>query len=356
VSFIAPLGTNWMDSHLYTNKMSLNVLGGYSYGNLYFEFGTLYNVNLHYTSGLQIAGLVNWSGKTKNAIQLAGVFNTSMDGNAILQVGHLFNIAKGSTVQFAGLFNFVEKSKLQLSGFNLATDTTTVQLGGVLNVAKESTFQVGGLLNVAEKSTIQLSTLLNVAKEVNGLQLGLINNAEDMNGISIGFISFIKNPTKRELEVGASESFNTFVSYKSGVKRFYNITTVGINYIDKPIIYGIGFGFGTQIDWKEGWANEIELMLCDIFEGRHPLIARLFLKEYESDILYQLKIKTSKQLNDYFKIFFGPVFNFTVSHYKNPNTEKVGSSLSPWSVWKKEGEKTTLNSWIGFEGGVGVCF
>jgi hypothetical protein len=332
LSFITPLGTNGIDSHLIANKVSLNILGGYSYGNRYFELGSLYNVNLHFTEGFAAAGLFNYSGNTKNAVQLAGLLNASMDGNAGAQIGGIANIAKESTFQLGGISN-------------ITTGITGSQISGIVNIAKESTFQLGGISNISLGTTgTQISPILNIAKEVNGLQFGLINYAEDMNGVPIGLISFVKNSKgKPEFEIGFSDSLNTFISFKFGINKFYTIFSGGINYINNPTLMAYGFGFGTHMDWADGWGSQIELVGYHIFKD----------EKYHWDsngddlsLLNQLKIKGSKQFNDYFKVSFGPVFNLTIRRGDRED-------LSLWSMRERTG-KTKLKSWVGFEVGGGV--
>ena len=368
-SFVAPLGSNWLDSHLITNKASFNVLGGHSYGNLYFEFGSLYNINLYLTRGFQMAGVFNWSGGTDNAVQFAGVFNTSTDGNAAVQFGGVVNIASESTAQFAGagnvtagstgtqmggVFNFASESTAQFAGAgNVTAGPAGTQMSGVFNFAQGAAFQSASVLNISDGSTgTQMSPVLNIAKEVNGLQLGLINISGTMNGVPVGLFNVVKNNGKFDFEIGFSESLNTFMSFKMGVQKFYTIFSGAINYLDNPTLYMAGVGFGTYVDLMtgSGWGYSIELMCYDIIKE----------KKYSDDLnmLTQFKIIISKQFGDYFKVFAGPVGNFTISRYENPSTGKIGTTLSPpWSsIWKKEKEKDkiTLDSWIGFEAGVGI--
>jgi hypothetical protein len=326
--------------------------------------GSLFNANFYLTKGLQMAGLFNYSGKTENAVQFAGVFNTSIDGNAVAQFGCVFNVAKESTTQFAGVAN-------------ITAGDTGVQLASVLNIAKESTVQLGGVVNISigaagtqwsgvvnysGGSTSQLSVLnismgatgtqlgvLNIAKEVNGLQLGVINYAEDMNGLPIGLISVVKNGGKREFEVGFSEGLNTFASFKFGVNKFYTIISGGIDFIDNPIIYGFGLGFGTHIDWFDGWGNQVELMSYQLYRGKKWIID----DDIDMNMLAQLKFRVSKQFNGYFKVFLGPTFNLTILRLANSNADDI-TTLSPWSLWKNDSKKTKLNSWIGVEGGVSI--
>lgn len=289
ISFISPFGTNGAQSHLVTNKVSINLLGGYSYGNTVFEFGGLYNVNTNQTRGFQFAGLSNYSGNTDNAVQFSGITNIATDG------------------------------------------ITPFQFAGIANVADE----VKGL---------QFAGIVNVAKRVKGVQLGLINCADESDGVSVGLINIVKKGGKQEFEVSFSEALNTAVSFKLGTDKFYTIFSGGVNYITKPVEYAAGLGFGTHMDWKKGWGNQIEAMGYALTENG----------SFETDalnMLTQLKLTVSKQFAPHFKTFAGPVVNMTVSDCVNPETGDKGSYLSPWSMWKNNGSSTHLNGWIGFTAG-----
>lgn len=288
VSFISPFGTNGTQSHLTTNKVSFNILGGYSYGNTAFEFGSLYNVNTNFTKGFQFAGIANYSGNTQNAAQFAGITNIA---------------ASGSTP-----------------------------------------FQFAGIANVADEVTgLQFAGIANVAKKVKGVQFGLFNYADESDGVSIGLINIVKNGGKQEFEIAFSEALNTAVSFKLGTDKFYTIFSGGINYINKPVEYAAGLGFGTHINWKKGWGNQIEAIGYALTEQG----------EFQKgiNILNQLKFTVSKELAPHFKVFAGPVLNMTVSDHVNPQTGAIGSSLSPWSMWKSSNGNTQLNSWVGFTAG-----
>ncbi len=305
MSFISPLSTNGMHAHLTTNKVSLNLLGGYSYGNTAFELGGIYNVNTHFTKGLQLAGIMNYSGNTQNAVQVAGIAN----------------VAKGGT--------------------------TPLQIGGIANVAKKvQGVQLAGIANVADKvHGLQLAGIVNVANELHGVQFGLINIAKNSeNGTPIGLINIVKEGGKHELEVAFSEAIHTTVSYKLGTDRFYTIFSGGINYINQPVNYAAGLGFGTHVDWKNGWGNQIEVLGYALSEeGTFP---------EKLNMLTQLKFTVSKDIAKHFKIFAGPVLNMTVSQYTNPETGELGSTMSPWSMWEHTSDKTNINAWVGLSAGV----
>lgn len=302
LSFISPMGTNGIQSNRVTNRISLNILGGYSYGNRAFELGGLYNVNARLTKGVQVAGLVNYSGKAYGAVQVSGITNIASDGNA------------------------------------------SVQISGVANVAKGANVQIGGVVNTAKRANLQIGSVLNVAKHLKGVQIGLINYADSCDGVAIGLINIVKHGGKHEFEVSFSESLNTAISFKLGTDNFYTIFSVGANYFKKPIQYAYGLGFGTHQNWGRRWGSQVEAVGYQLSEDgkfRGGL-----------DLLTQLKFTVSKQFANHFKIFAGPVLNMTISDYVNPQTGSVGSSLAPYSLWDRQIGKTKLNAWVGFTAGV----
>lgn len=285
----SPLGTNGAKSHLTTNKVSINLLGGHSYGNTVFEFGGLYNVNTHLTQGTQFAGIVNYSGHSDKASQVAGIANIAPTG------------------------------------------TTPCQFSGIANLTEEVT-------------GLQFAGIVNIAKRNNGLQFGLVNYAEEADGLSLGLINIVKHGGKQEVEVSFSEALHTAVSFKLGTDKFYTIFSGGVNYIDTPVEYAAGLGFGTQMNWKNGWANQIEAIGYALTED----------KDFPSklNMLTQLKFTVSKELAPHFKVFAGPVVNMTISKYVDPDTDKVGCSLSPYSMWSNDSKNTRLEGWVGFSAGV----
>ena len=290
LSLLSPLGTNGVSSGHTTNKVSINLVGGHSYANKSFEFGSVYNVNLDHTSGFQFAGVVNYTNESRNAAQFAGVTNIAKSG--------------------------------------------------------ETPFQFAGILNVADNVTgLQFAGVVNVAKEVRGVQFGVVNYADTCSGVPIGLFNIVKRGGKQEFEVGLSDAFNTYASFKLGVDRFYTIFSAGVNYLlhSEPI-YGVGMGWGTNISWKKaGWANQIEAVGYYITEDGEFRLG--------TNVLAQLKFTFSKQIWPHFKVFAGPTFNLTVSDYENPETGVTGSTLKPYSIFHTNG-KAAVNGWVGFAAGV----
>lgn len=284
-SFISPIGTNGMNSHETVNMVSVNLLGGYSYGNKVVEIGGIYNVNIGFTKGLQIAGMVNYSHKGVNPVQLAGLANIVKKGDVPFQL--------------AGIFNYSECC----NGF-------------------------------------QMAGVVNVAKRVKGVQLGLVNIADESDGVSVGLINVVRNGGKYEFEVSASEALNTALSFKLGTNRLYTIFSGGVQYWIMPVEYALGIGFGTHLDWKYGWANQIELL-------GYSYSSNQSFKSDELNCLLQLRLPVSKQIRPHFKIFAGPVVNMTLA-----DNGKNRDSLFPWTMWHNDGRSTELKGWIGFCAGV----
>ena len=289
LSLLSPLGTNGVSSGQVTNKVSVNLVGGHSYANKGFEFGSVYNVNLGYTSGFQFAGVVNYTNESRNAAQFAGVTNISRSG--------------------------------------------------------KTPFQFAGVLNVADNvSGLQFSGVVNVAKEVRGVQFGVVNYSDTCSGVPVGIFNIVKHGGKQEFEVGVSDAFNTYASFKLGVDRLYTIFSAGVNFLHSEPIYGVGMGWGTDISWKKtGWANQIEAVGYYITEdGKFQL---------GTNVLAQLKFTFSKQIRPHFKVFAGPTLNLTVSDHVNNETGVIGSSLKPYSIFHTNGN-TAVNGWAGLTAGV----
>lgn len=289
LSLISPLGTNGIQSNRTTNRVSINVIGGYSHANEIFELGGVYNINLDHVSGVQISGIMNYSRSSLRALQ------------------------------FAGIANVVRKGDI------------TLQVSGIANVSD----RVRGL---------QLAGIVNVAKSMSGVQIGLINYCDTCHGVPIGLFNIVRHGGKQELEVAVSDVLNTSVSFKLGIDKLYTIFSGGVNFLNGKTEYGIGLGLGTHIGWKNGWGNQIEIMGYSMTEGGKF--------QSGVNLLSQLKINVSKQLRKHLNVFAGPVLNMTVSDYINPDTGIAGCSICPYKLFHHKSGDIATNGWVGFSTGV----
>ena len=281
--FITPVGTNGLMSGSTENKVSVNLLAGYSCGNTIAEVGVMANINRYRTSGVQVAGMANYSGKADRAIQVAGVTNIVADGQTAVQISGIAGITGTNRgVQIAGIFNYAEKQS--------------------------------------------------------GLQIGLVNVADESDGVSLGLINIVRKGGKYELEISASETFHTAASFRMGTNRLYTIFAGGANFSGRKTDFGAGLGLGTHLQWKKGWANQIEVtgysLTC---EGRFT--------EY-LNMMAQLRLTASKEIVRHFKVFAGPSLNISVSDNRNVQ------QLSPWCFSQKDNGRNTTKLWAGICAGV----
>lgn len=287
-SFLTPIGSNGSYSHRAINRISINLLGGYSYANTAFEAGGLYNINTGWTKGFQLAGLFNYTGKSLHAAQVAGIANISRKGC--------------------------------------------------------SSFQLAGLVNAgADIDGLQMSGLVNVANRVKGVQLGLINYADESEGISIGLINIIRKGGKHEFEVSFSETLHTALSFRLGTDKLYTIFSAGVNYTKKNTEYAAGLGLGTHIDWKKQWANQIELTGYGLTENGS-------FRTDGVRMLLQLRCPVSKTLGRHFTVFAGPTVNMTIT--ETSSSDSPSKTWSPWHLWKSNNGNTQFRGWIGMTAGV----
>ncbi|WP_461063169.1 STN and carboxypeptidase regulatory-like domain-containing protein [Spirosoma horti] len=244
VSFLPFIGTNHRLSGRISNRISVNALVGYSFGVRAFEVGGLFNLVRADVTGFQAAGLGNLVGGHVKGVQLAGLYN--LNGGAVqgVQAGGLFNINRRQAqgVQLAGLFNTT-----------IGELTNSVQVSGLFNVAGKSVkgVQLAGLANLAmgDVQGWQVSGLVNRARTVNGgHQIGLINLADSSGNVPIGLFSHVQKGGFRRIEVAANEVNLLNLTYRTGVRRFYNILSAGYSFEragspDLSAGYGLGTGF-----------------------------------------------------------------------------------------------------------------
>ena len=310
-AFAPFIGTNGKLSGNVINDYSLNVLGGYSLGNRKVEIGGLFNAIRGNVTGVQIAGLANGALGSQRGVQLAGLVNATgdsatgvqiaglsnihfsrkrgvalagvanvaleqSDGAAVagvgniaaqahrgVQVGGIFNVSGGDVgpAQFAGLFNFGAGS---LKG---------AQVAGLFNfTGKDLTgAQVGGLFNIAphELKGVQIAGIFNVAKNMKGTQLGLFNYASSIKGVPVGLLSIVAKGYHK-LEVSADEIFYTNIAYRTGVRAFYNIITVGAKpdtFDEEETFWSFGYGVGTAPRLSKWLSLNFDVTSSQIVKG-----------------------------------------------------------------------------------------
>ncbi|MDX1284006.1 MAG: hypothetical protein R3182_03295 [Draconibacterium sp.] len=348
ITLIPPLGTNGIHSGNTINKFSLNIIGGYAAGLNGVEFGGFANINRDFMHGVQFAGFGNITNGEALGVQFAGFGNINSLASEAVQFAGFANITNGSNngFQAAGFGNFIrgESKIVQAAGFgNFSHSILGAQMAGFGNFAsgKVKGAQIAGFGNFAlEVEGAQIAGFINTAKSVDGIQIGVLNVADTVkNGIPIGVLSVVRNGY-REFEIGVSEGLNNYASFKIGVKQFYNIFSVGMQYLSDQFRWGVGYGIGTHLIYSEDFKVNIETMSYYINDGRH------WSKYYNG--LQQLKFTFARSLSENVSLFAGPTFNLMVTDY--PGT----GDFAPYHFVSHRGNNTYLQGWIGFNAGIRI--
>ncbi|MBX2967252.1 MAG: hypothetical protein KF845_13990 [Cyclobacteriaceae bacterium] len=223
VSFVPFVGTNRKLSGSVSNDFSFNILGGYSGGTNKAELGGLFNINTGSVKYVQAAGLFNINGGLTQGAQFGGLFN--------------LNLESTRGVQAAGFMNLTTQH------------VRGAQVAGFLNLAGEHIegAQVAGFTNIGNTiDGTQVAGFVNVAKNVYGSQIGFLNIADSVQGVPVGFLSFVAKGY-HTLELGTDEVMPANISFRTGVRAFYNIITVGIRpEKTDSVTWSFGYGVGTS--------------------------------------------------------------------------------------------------------------
>ena len=381
ITFITPMGTNGIESGKFTNKFSLNLFAGYAGGLDGVEIGGFSNVINGKVQGAQFAGFTNIVNGGTTGAQFAGFTNIVRDdltggqftgfSNIVagdvkgIQISGFTNIAKGNlnTAQITGFSNIVngKTDGVQIAGFSNVTrkEMSGVQLAGFSNVAVNNAdaLQIAGFSNTAKDTLtgIQLSSFINTAKHVNGFQIGFINVCDSIeNGIPIGFISIVRKGYHK-LEIGGGESFYANASIKLGVSKFYNIFSIGIKPYAGTIIWGPGYGIGTEFKINEKFNMNIDLISYCIFDSEHDWRNQDWETgnwDYEFSSLNKLSIMLSKQFKKHLTVYGGPSFNVTISNETDNEGTLTGTKIAPWTIYKRTYRETLIEMYPGFRAGI----
>jgi hypothetical protein len=362
ISLLPYLGTNAMKSARISNRLSINLLWGHNAGVEGVEVGGLVNSIRNDVKGVQVAGLGNAVGHDVIGSQIGGMFNIAGDTIFGVQAAGVFNIAgQGNAIQTAGVFNIAGRdfAGVQASGlFNVAGENSrSLQAAGLFNTSRgDARLQVAGLFNVSRGTKVgQVSSLINVAKSVKGFQIALLNVADTVNGVSIGLLNFIRKGYNR-VEIAGSDAFFGNLSFKIGVKPFYNILYLGARITKAPssipnneireLTWGLGYGLGTTIPFSRRFLVNLEAVFIKVNE-REPWTPGLHQ-------MYQFRLPFDLRTGRRSSIFAGPTFNILQSKRFSTEYGFGGSELvkKPWFD-RMEGLKRT-QGWMGFNVGIRI--
>lgn len=310
-SLLPFIGTNQQLSGNVINDVSVNLLAGYSLGVTRLELGLGFNVVRWDVNGLQAAGIANLVGRDVKGLQASGIANMA--------------IGSVNGVQLAGFVNLTAEDfrGLQLSAVNVTgRDLHGWQLGSALNVAR----------------TVQ-----------RGHQVGLFNYADSSATTPFGYFSFVRLNGYRRLELTTDELNYANFTFKTGVRKLYNIFTLGTSGFarNKPL-GSIGYGFGTA--WNLGQAVR-PWMLNAEFVASRLAVQRRFLRQPRVGHM-RVAMALEKRISPRLALSVGPTFNLLFSAYDGlvqENPLMLGTRLNTSSS-----DRSTY-AWIGFQAGLRLC-
>jgi hypothetical protein len=315
LSFLPGIGTQGSLSPQITNKLSVNMIGGYTAGLKGVELGGVFNIDKRNVKGVQAAGVINVVGGSAEGVQLAGLHNTVLDSMKGLQAAGVSNITKRKVlgVQMAGIYN------------NAADTMNGMQAAGILNKA-------------GEIKGVQMSGVINIAHRNKGLQIGIVNIADTSDGYSIGLINLSRNGFK-EIAFFANEISPVNLAFRSGNAKLYSILLIGYNPGTDHRSYRYGFGLGHRFLLNKKLSLDPELTTERLAPGSWDNF------KYSND-LYKLSLDLHARLGRHFAISGGPSLTFYSVDPKMAGAEHVPSPLyKAYPTWSVSGNVT---GWVGW--------
>lgn len=349
VSLLGPLGSNGLRSDQIVNKVSVNLLGGYSAGVDGIEAAGLFNVTRDSVRGGQVAGLANVVGRHLDGVQAAGLFNALGGGGRGWQAAGLFNAAARpvSGAQTAGLFNYNGPFKA-----NPVADASLANGEAVPAAAPEARpkmVQAAGLFNLSlnEVNGVQVAGLFNAAGTVHGVQLaGLVNFADSVDGVSIAPFNFVRHGYHR-LEVANTETWPVGASLKlGGSPTFYTFFTGAYQGFGSSKRWGLGYGVGTELLARRRISIGLDAAAMHVNEESRGWTRDLNLHNQLRLLVGVAPFKAGGRL----RVVAGPTVSVLVTQRYDAERGAVASSLSQnRRLWLNEGNASTqVLGWVGY--------
>ena len=298
-SIVPGAGTHGRLGSQVVNKVSLNMIGGYTAGLNGVEMAGIFNIDQKDVRYVQVAGIFNVVGGKMNGVQLAGLHN------------HVMDSLKG--LQAAGISNVLQKGfrGITMSGIaNVSSgETQGVAAAGIANVLTGNNhgLQMAGIANVADTTNgVQISGIFNVTRILHGVQVGVVNIADSSDGYSIGILSIVKKGY-HQLLVYNTELLHLNLAYRSGNQRLYSLILAGANFNPDAKAYSIGYGIGKPFFLPR--KNSITMEVTE---------QSLFLGDWETaGSLVRLQAAFNHPLKKGISIYAGPAFSI----YYNNSTD-----------------------------------
>jgi hypothetical protein len=345
VSLVPYLSTNKLLAVNTENKVSLNVLIGYSKGTRALELGGLMNIVAGSSKYAQMAGLGNIVKDSVHGFQAAGLFNTSRNIDGIQAAG-LFNTVnrhvKGA--QMAGIFNIGESVQgFQAGGiFNKTKQLKGIQASGLFNISERvNGIQAAGLFNISTAvEGIQIAGLFNKSGYVKGSQISVINLTDSISGIPLGLFSFVKKGYKA-IDLSFNELLMPTIGFSTGVNAFHNKLFLGVGF-NQPFV-GIGYGLGSHLRLGKNWYFSPEWQTQIL----HPYRLNIF----SANSMQTLLLGCSYRIKNRCNVLLGPSLNWWIINTDRAEYVNSINAIVPKVLHQNldNASKTQQLLWLGFK-------
>ena len=161
-----------------------------------------------------------------------------------------------------------------------------------------------------------------------------------------------RNRLSTYIEIGAGEDLFLNVGAKLGSRSFYNIFHFGMRWdtpatvLTKQYSWGLGYGIGTVKSMSTRSDLNLEVLAVHISEGQ--------LWESRLNLLNKLRLNWAFRMNNWSKIYVGPVANVLV-HRPDSNVDPLArsSSLAPYTLYETTSRNgTEIKFWLGLNAGL----
>ena len=409
VSFLPFPGVHTSVNGASINRMSMNILAGYTGGVDGVEVGGFLNIDKNYVNGVQVAGFGNIVGKKTTGVQVAGFINVNTGSITGVQVAGFNNVTNDTItgvqvagftnylrgvmngVQVAGFYNHITNSGdwAQVAGFlNYAgRDFKGAQLAGFANVAKDSILgaqvagfanhqkgpmrgaQLAGFSNISRGELIggQVAGFSNFAVQSDsGIQVaGFVNFVEeDFSGIQVaGFLNRAKSFSG--LQIGTINISESSDGYSIGVFNHVKNGYRAIELSTDEVLYGnLTYKTGTRKlhnilnigvqpfsnTWSVGFGFGSSAQLgkkFQLFEGiTANAINEDVIWENRLNLLNKVFLGIDYQIATGFALFVAGSFNVHVSG-RDRLTNEFNSDIAFFPFFVQSGSNVQTQMWFG---------
>lgn len=351
VSLTPGLGTHGRMAGQVENKVSVNVLGGYTAAVNGVELGGLFNIVRKDMQYLQLVGLFNIVGGKVKGVQGAGLFNQTMDSVTGVQLAGLVNLAGSDVtgVQAGGIYNHAPANMryAQFAGVSnyAGLRAEGIQAAGVANIAGKGMngAQIAGVANIADSVVegVQISGVFNYAKNLKGLQIGVVNICDSSSGYSLGLLNFVRHGYHR-FSIHTNEVMQINASVKTGTNKLYTILTGGFNPNGTSRVASFGYGLGREVKLSRVVSLNPEATAQHLYLGDWDHL----------NLLSRLSLNVHVQLHKCIAVYGGPAYSV---YYSKQSSFKPGFKAD---VAKSGYSSSSMGSntigWLGWNIGVSL--